>query len=244
MIIYPAIDLREGRCVRLKQGRKEEQTVYSDSPAAQAQEFAADGAEYLHIVDLDGAFSGKPQNHEAIRAIAASISIPFQVGGGLRSLEQVQAVLDLGAARVIIGTQAVVSPGLIETLVERFGPERIILGLDARDGMVATHGWERASELPLIEFALSMKAFGLSTAISTDVSRDGLLQGPNLNSLEALATASGMTIIASGGVGSLDDIRALCRLEPKGISGVIIGKALYEHKFSLKAAIAVGRAIC
>ncbi|MDO4540202.1 MAG: 1-(5-phosphoribosyl)-5-[(5-phosphoribosylamino)methylideneamino]imidazole-4-carboxamide isomerase [Syntrophomonadaceae bacterium] len=241
MMIYPAIDLREGRCVRLAQGRKEKQTVYSDSPAAQAQSFAAEGAQYLHIVDLDGAFAGEPRNHDAIRAIAQAVGIPFQVGGGLRTVEAVQAVLELGAARVVIGTKAVQSPDFIADLLARFGAECIVLGLDAKDGMVATHGWEQASEQRVEEFAVTMRQLGLKRAICTDVSRDGLLQGPNVDSLQRVAAASGLEIIASGGVGTLEHVRELRRLEAQGISGVIIGKALYEKKFTLSAAITAGR---
>lgn len=241
MIIYPAIDLREGRCVRLTQGRRSEQTVYSDSPAAQARSFAEQGAEYLHIVDLDGAFAGEPKNHAAIRAIAQAVSIPFQVGGGLRTVEAVQAVLDLGAARAIIGTRAVQSPEFVTALLERFGPERIVLGLDAKDGMVATHGWELASAQPLEAFALRMKELGVERAICTDVSRDGLLQGPNIPSLRRVAAASGLELIASGGVGTLEHIRDLCKLKDQGVTGIITGKALYENKFSLSAAIATAK---
>lgn len=238
MIIYPAIDLREGHCVRLIQGRKEKQTIYSDRPEQVAAGFERQGAEYLHIVDLDGAFAGSPQNIEAIAAIAKTIRIPFQVGGGLRSPADVQKLLDLGADRVIIGTRAVQNPDFAADLLQQFGPERIVLGLDARDGMVAVEGWLEKSSLTALDFGRQMKELGMRIAIYTDVSRDGLLQGPNFSGTQRLAQQTGLQIIASGGVSSLDDIHRLSALETDGVVGAIIGKALYEGRIELSQAIA------
>ncbi len=237
MIIYPAIDLKEGKCVRLVQGKAENKTVYSSDPGAMARSFQEQGAEWLHIVDLDGAFQGRCGNRDAIEKIAAQISIPFQVGGGLRHLEDVENMLAIGASRIIIGTRAVTSPAFMEDLLKRFGAAKIILGLDARDGMVAIEGWVEKSTLPVLDFALQMRNLGVETAVYTDVSRDGLLQGPNLESIRQMAQLSGLNIIASGGVSSLDNIRNLKEMEGLGVSGAIIGKALYEGKLAIKDAI-------
>lgn len=237
MIIYPAIDLKEGQCVRLVQGKAEKKTVYSSDPAAMAASFQEQGAQWLHVVDLDGAFQGRCGNHDAIQKIAAQITIPFQVGGGLRQLEDVENVLAMGARRVIIGTRAVTSPAFVEDLLYRFGAEKIILGLDARDGMVAIEGWVEKSSLPVLDFARQMGNLGVKTAIYTDVSRDGLLQGPNLAAIQQMAEQSGLKIIASGGVSSLENIKSLKKMEPLGVNGAIIGKALYDGKIALKNAI-------
>ncbi len=241
MIIYPAIDLKDGQCVRLVQGLKENKTVYSSSPGEVARSFQEDGAEYLHVVDLDGAFDGLPRNHEAIRSIAASISIPFQVGGGLRTRADVERILDLGAARVIIGTKAVKNPDFISELLLQYGPDKIVLGLDAKDGMVAIEGWVEKSSLQAIEFGKTMRQLGIETAIYTDVSRDGLLQGPNLPAIEKMAKESGLQIIASGGVSSADNIIGLKALESLGVCGAIIGKALYEGKITIQEALNAAR---
>lgn len=237
MIIYPAIDLKDGQCVRLVQGQKENKTVYSDSPAMMAKSFQEQGARYLHVVDLDGAFGGSPQNQEAIRDIAAQLAIPFQVGGGLRTLSDVERTLHLGAARVIIGTKAVQSPDFIKELMDTFGPERIVLGLDAREGMVAIAGWVEKSSIAALDFGRQMHDLGIKTAVYTDVSRDGLLQGPNILSIGEMAKNTGLQIIASGGVTSPQNIRDLKALEPAGVVGAIIGKALYDGKISLSEAL-------
>lgn len=237
MIIYPAIDLKEGQCVRLVQGRAEDKTVYSQNPAQVARGFEEQGAAFLHVVDLDGAFEGRPANLDAIRAIAGAISIPFQVGGGLRTRENVLTLLQAGANRVIIGTRAVKSPEFIAELIQEFGPERIVLGVDARSGMVATEGWVETSTLKATELGRRMKELGIINAVYTDVSRDGLLQGPNLDSIREMAIGTGLKIIASGGVSSLDNIRQLKEMEALGVSGAIIGKALYEGKIILNEAL-------
>lgn len=237
MIIYPAIDLKEGQCVRLVQGRAEDKTVYSQNPAQVARGFEKQGASFLHVVDLDGAFEGRPANLEAIRAIAGAVNIPFQVGGGLRTRENVLALLEAGANRVIIGTRAVKTPEFMAELIAEFGPGRIVLGVDARNGMVATEGWVETSTLKATELGRRMKELGIINAVYTDVSRDGLLQGPNLDSIREMALETGLKIIASGGVSSLENIRQLKGLEELGVSGAIIGKALYEGKIILSEAL-------
>ncbi len=237
MIIYPAIDLKDGQCVRLVQGRADAKTVYSDIPAQMASSFEKQGAGYLHVVDLDGAFTGSPQNAAAIEAIAASINIPFQVGGGLRSVDDVHRVLKLGAARAIVGTRAVKSPDFVKELLDRFGPEKIVLGIDAREGMVAVEGWVETSALSAMEFGHSMKSMGIATCVFTDISRDGLLTGPNLESTRQMAEQTGLKIIASGGVSSPQNIKDLKAIEPFGVVGAIIGKALYDGKINLPEAL-------
>ncbi|MDD2585620.1 MAG: 1-(5-phosphoribosyl)-5-[(5-phosphoribosylamino)methylideneamino]imidazole-4-carboxamide isomerase [Syntrophomonadaceae bacterium] len=233
MIIYPAIDLKEGQCVRLVQGKAENKTVYSDTPAQVALSFQQQGAAWLHIVDLDGAFTGSPRNLEVISAIARAINMPFQVGGGLRTRDDVKRVLDVGAQRVIIGTRAVSSPEFIKQLLEEFGPERIIIGIDARDGMVAVEGWVTSSSLSALDFGKEMKSLGVKTTVFTDISRDGLLQGPNLDSTKEMAVQTGLDIIASGGFSSIQNIMDLKPMESFGVTGAIIGKALYDGKLSL-----------
>jgi phosphoribosylformimino-5-aminoimidazole carboxamide ribotide isomerase len=241
MIIFPAIDLKEGQCVRLVQGRREDKTVYSNSPGEMARSFEQQGAQYLHVVDLDGAFEGEPRNLQAIAEIAAAIKIPFQVGGGLRTRADVARLLELGASRVIIGTRAVHNPLFMQELLEEYGPERILLGIDAHDGMVAMEGWLEKSTLDAFKFGQTMGHLGVKTAVYTDIARDGLLQGPNLPAIEQMVRSSGLNIIASGGVSTVENITALKELEPQGLVGAIVGKALYEGKISLAVALAAAR---
>jgi len=241
MIIFPAIDLKEGQCVRLVQGRKEDKTVYSNSPGEMARSFEQQGAQYLHVVDLDGAFEGEPRNLQAITEIAGAIKIPFQVGGGLRTRADVARLLELGASRVIIGTRAVQDPLFMQELLQEFGPARIILGIDAHDGMVAMEGWVEKSTLDAFKFGWTMSNLGVKTAIYTDIARDGLLQGPNLSAIENMVRHSGLNIIASGGVSTGENIAALKELEPLGLVGAIVGKAIYEGKISLADALAAAR---
>jgi len=238
MIIFPAIDLKDGQCVRLVQGKAENKTIYSDNPVEIAKSFTNKGAQWLHIVDLDGAFSGTPQNSQVIAQIAADINIPFQVGGGLRTIKDIKKTLALGAARVIIGTRAVTNQDFVKELIDSFGQEKIVLGLDVRNGMVAVDGWIETSSLDMLEFALHMKEIGIKQVVFTDISRDGLLQGPNLPAIKTLAINTGLQIIASGGVSSLENISELKQLESLGVNGAIIGKALYDGKLDLKQAIA------
>ncbi len=241
MIIFPAIDLQAGKCVRLVQGKKENQTVYSDSPGQVALTFQEQGAEYLHVVDLDGAFEGGPRNLMAITEIAISVKVPFQVGGGLRTREDVERLLTLGASRVIIGTRAVRNPIFMEDLLNEFGADRIVLGIDAKDGLVAVEGWVEKSTLDALEYGKAMHKLGVKTAVYTDISKDGLMQGPNLEAIDKMARLSKLEIIASGGVSSIENIRALRSMGKLGVSGAIIGKALYESQINLPEAIAAAR---
>jgi phosphoribosylformimino-5-aminoimidazole carboxamide ribotide isomerase len=212
------------------------ETVYSERPDQVAADLVARGAAFLHIVDLDGAFAGEPKNAAVIRSIAAAVCIPFQVGGGLRSLEAVEQCLQAGASRVVIGTQAVTDPGFVSRLIAAFGPERIVLGLDARDGRVAIQGWTEKTTLSDVAFGRQLKAAGVTTAIYTDISRDGKLQGPNFAGIARLAGETGLAVIASGGVTSREDVRRL-RAMP-GVTGAVIGKALYDGRITLEAALA------
>lgn len=237
MMIYPAIDLKDGCCVRLVEGRAEQKTVYSSDPQLVARGFQAAGARYLHIVDLDGAFGGAPHNRSAIRSIAASVDIPIQVGGGLRSAEDVEETLNLGASRVIIGTKAVDNPQFVVALLKRYGTERIVLGLDARGGRVAVQGWVEISDLDAVQFGQRMYELGIRTAVYTDISRDGRLQGPNLEAIRNMLEQTGLSIIASGGVSTVENIQALKALTPLGMDGAIVGKALYDGKLDLGEAL-------
>ena len=235
MIIYPAIDLKAGACVRLLRGRLEDETVYSRQPAEVALSFVQAGAEYLHIVDLDAAFSGSSQNQAAIAAIAAQIEVPFQVGGGLRTVADVRRMLAAGADRVIIGTQAAWEPDFMNRLLDEFGAEKIVLGLDAKGGAVAVAGWVQTTGQRVVDLGKQMQQAGVLRTVFTDVAKDGTLAGPNINAVKEIAAQTGLQIIASGGVTSLQDILALNRIP--GVTGVIIGKALYEGKIKLAEAI-------
>ena len=238
MVIYPAIDLKDGQCVRLVQGQVDNKTVYSNEPEDVAKSFQQKGASFLHVVDLDGAFKGSPQNLAVIRNIAAAISIPFQIGGGLREIGDIETLLEIGANRVIIGTSAVTSRDFVKDVLKRFGADRIVLGIDAREGFVAVKGWVSTSSITALEFGREMKSLGIRTAVFTDISRDGLLQGPNILSTREIASKTGLEIIASGGVSTLQNICELKALEELGVKGAIIGKALYDGKLSLTEAIA------
>ncbi len=238
MLIIPAIDLKEGRCVRLEQGLMEKDTVYSDDPAAQARSWQEQGGEYLHIVDLDGAFAGVPRNKKAIEAIVAAIDIPCELGGGIRDLATIEAYLGLGIDRVILGTVAKENPALVAEACKRF-PGRIVVGIDARDGRVAVRGWADVTEKKATEMAREMEGFGVEAIIYTDIARDGMLQGPNIEATKALAEAISIPVIASGGLSSLDDIRRLMAIESSGVTGVIAGKAIYTGAIDLREAVAL-----
>ncbi|HEX9422699.1 MAG TPA: 1-(5-phosphoribosyl)-5-[(5-phosphoribosylamino)methylideneamino]imidazole-4-carboxamide isomerase [Pyrinomonadaceae bacterium] len=241
LVIIPAIDLRDGHCVRLSQGRKDNATVYDGDPCEIALGYEASGAQIIHIVDLDGAFSdSNSRNRQVLREIIGGIRIPVQFGGGLRSLEAVARVLELGASRVVVGTLAVDSPDALAKLVDMFG-SRVCVGIDARDNQVMTRGWEQRQTLTAVELAKRVAAFGVERIIYTDVSRDGMLAGVNLEQTRMIARESGLRVTASGGVSSLADIISLRRLNESRIDSVIIGKALYEDRFSLKEAINEGR---
>lgn len=235
MQLYPAIDMKGGKCVRLTQGLFDQVKIYSDTPADMARLWVSQGATFLHIVDLDGALAGRSVNEEAIRAIVSSVDVPLQLGGGIRSAEAVQYMLDLGITRCIIGTRAVQQPEFIRHLVAQFGAERIVVGVDAKDGMVALEGWEKVSSLTARELCMQMKAYGVEHIVYTDISRDGTLTGPNVEATKELTELTGMDIIASGGMSCMEDLAAL---HENGIRGAIIGKALYEKKISLPEAVA------
>ena len=238
MLVIPAIDLRDGRCVRLVQGEKNSETVYSDEPLEMALRWEALGAPLLHVVDLDGAFKGTPQNLEIIAEIVKTIKIPIQVGGGIRTFEAVKNILDLGVDRVILGTAAILNPELVSQCTEAYG-ERILVGIDGRDGQVAIEGWEATVEMTIDKFAHIVAQLGVKEVIFTDTRRDGTLKGPNLEATRQLAQSSGLKVIASGGVSSLEDLKALKGLKEFGIQGIIMGKALYSGAICLKEALAV-----
>jgi phosphoribosylformimino-5-aminoimidazole carboxamide ribotide isomerase len=237
MIIYPAIDIKDGRCVRLVQGKFNDVTVYSDHPVEMAMKFEQLGAEYLHVVDLDGARLGEPQNIAAISEMAVKVGIPLQLGGGIRSIEMIEIILCKGIQRVILGTSAVKDPELVKKAVKAFG-NSLAVGIDAKDGMVAIEGWAKTSEFTAIGFAKKMEELGAKTIIYTDISRDGMLKGPNLKAMEDMVKAVAIDVIASGGVTNIQDIRNLKEI---GVSGAIVGKALYTGDIDLKEAIAVAK---
>lgn len=238
MIIFPAIDLRGGKCVRLIQGDFDKETVYSDDPQATALKWQSMGAKFLHVVDLDGARAGSPQNLDAIKKILDAVNIPIEVGGGIRTLEDAARLLSLGVRRVILGSVAVENPALVAEAVQRFG-DKVVVGIDARNGFVAVHGWEKSSSVKVGDLAKQIVAAGLKTIIYTDISKDGMLSGVNAAAFTELAKESGAQIVASGGVRSIEDIRAL---KAAGVSGVIVGKAIYTGSLDLKSAIKLAEA--
>lgn len=229
MRIYPAIDIRGGNCVRLLQGDYAQETVYASSPAEVAQKWEAAGADFIHVVDLDGARSGGNENRSAVAEICRSVNVPVQQGGGIRTLEDVEAVLALGVSRVIIGTAAIDDPDMVREAVRRHG-SAIAVGIDAKNGYVATDGWTKVSEKTAVELALEMKAMGVETIIFTDIATDGTLAGPNVRAMAEMAEKTGLNVIASGGVGREDDLEALSHA---GVEGAIVGKALYTGKIDL-----------
>jgi phosphoribosylformimino-5-aminoimidazole carboxamide ribotide isomerase len=235
MLIVPAIDLKAGRCVRLLQGRADAETIFSDDPVATARRWQSEGAPRLHVVDLDGAFGGGPAQTAIVRDIARSTSIPVEAGGGLRSVEHVQAVLDAGARWAIVGTRVALDPVFLGEVCRRFA-DRIIVGVDASDGRVAVDGWTRVLDLEAVALARDAAAAGACTIIYTDIARDGTQSGPNVWSTEAVARAAGIPVFASGGVGSLDDIRQLAGIS--GVEGVVVGRALYTGALTLRDALA------
>ncbi|MDD5284561.1 MAG: 1-(5-phosphoribosyl)-5-[(5-phosphoribosylamino)methylideneamino]imidazole-4-carboxamide isomerase [Desulfuromonadaceae bacterium] len=240
MIVIPAIDLKEGKCVRLEQGLMDRDTIFNDDPVAQARAWRDQGAELLHIVDLDGAFAGQPKNRSAIEAILKGITIPAQLGGGIRDITTIEAYLSLGLARVIIGTAAQRNPELVREACNKFSG-RIVVGIDAKNGMVAVQGWAEVTDIKAVDLARKFEGFGVSAIIYTDISRDGMLQGPNLEATKALAEAVSIPVIASGGVSSLKDIENLMAIESSGVTGVITGKAIYSGAIRLAEAIAMTR---
>jgi phosphoribosylformimino-5-aminoimidazole carboxamide ribotide isomerase len=240
MLIIPAIDLKGGRCVRLLRGEMKAETVYGDDPVAMGQRWLSEGAEYLHVVDLDGAVSGVPVNGAAIAALCQSLAVPIEVGGGVRTVERAAELLDAGADRAIFGTAALATPEVVSAACERF-PGRIAVGIDARDGKVAVQGWTETSAVAAIELAQRVEAWGVTRIIYTDISRDGTQHGVNVEATRAVAAALRIPVTASGGVGSLADITALLPAQRDGVDSVIVGRALYTGAVTLRDAIAVAR---
>jgi phosphoribosylformimino-5-aminoimidazole carboxamide ribotide isomerase len=241
MLIIPAVDIKEGRCVRLLQGREGSETVFSDDPSAMAARWEREGAELLHVIDLDGAFKKGPQNVEAVKRIIEKVDMPVQLGGGIRNIETISTFLDLGVSRVIIGTEAIRNPRIVEQACQAF-PDKIMVGIDARNGMVAIEGWTQTTEQPAIEMAKSFEGLGgLAGIIFTDIHRDGMQTGPNIKETRRMAESVSTPIVASGGVGDINDIKALTELGPLGVVGVITGRALYDGTLDLKQAIEVAR---
>lgn len=242
MIIFPAIDIRDGKCVRLFKGDFNQETVFSDKPEEMAEKWQAEGAEFLHLVDLDGALAGKSQNLATVKKIIAAVNIPVELGGGIRTMENIDEVLALGVKRVILGSVAVKNPDLVKEACAKYG-ERIVVGIDAKAGIVAVDGWGVSGNVDVIKLAKEMAKAGVKTIIYTDISRDGTLAGVNVEATAKLARESGINIVASGGVKSTADIKALLPYEKDGIEGVIVGKSIYMKTLDLAEAIEIGRGV-
>lgn len=238
MLIFPAIDIRGGKCVRLLKGDFNQETVFSDRPEEMARQWEKQGAEYLHLVDLDGARAGHPENMETVKRILDSVSIPVELGGGIRTMENIDTVLSLGVQRVILGSVAVKDPELVRQACKKY-QERIVVGIDAKDGIVAVDGWGVSGNVDVTTLAKEMKKAGVKTIIYTDISRDGTLKGVNVKATAELARESGVRIVASGGVKSTTDIEALKPYEKDGIEGVIVGKSIYMGTLDLQQAIEI-----
>lgn len=236
MKLYPAIDIKNGQCVRLKQGQFEDILVYSNSPVGVAKKWEDSGASFIHLVDLDGALVGHSVNDDVIREIASTVKIPIQVGGGIRTIKDIEHKLNLGVTRVILGTKAVENPMFIKEVIHCFGADKIVIGIDAKSGMVAIQGWEKLSNYNAVSLAIEMKEFGVKTIIYTDISKDGMLQGPNIEHTKEMVESTGLNIIASGGVSSVMDLEALNNIN---VEGAVIGKALYENHIDLKQAVSI-----
>ncbi len=236
MLIIPAIDLKEGKCVRLEQGLMDKATVYSDDPATTAKLWESQGAELLHVVDLNGAFAGVPKNLDAIKAIRAAIRIPIEVGGGIRDIPTIETLVAIGIDRIILGTAAIENPKFVQDACIKF-PGRIIVGIDAKEGLVAIKGWAEVTKVKAIDLAKQMQDYGVIAIIYTDIKRDGMLSGPNIEATQALAQALHIPVIASGGVHTMKDIEKLLTVRHSGVSGVITGKAIYSGSLNLKEAL-------
>ena len=237
MIIYPAIDIKDGKCVRLRQGNFNDVTVFGENPAEIAKSYEENGAEFIHVVDLDGARSGEYINFQTIKSITESVSVPVQVGGGIRSLAVIEEYIKIGVSRLILGTAAVNNREFVTEAILKYG-DKIAIGIDAKDGFVAIDGWETLSEKTAVSFAKEMEKIGAKTIIYTDISTDGMLMGPNVAAMDEMAESVSCDIIASGGVSTTNDVRALCKTK---VSGAIIGKALYMGNIDLKEAITAGK---
>lgn len=233
MRIYPAIDIKDGQCVRLLQGRFSDVTVYGNNPAEMALKWEREGGEYIHVVDLDGALKGHGVNADAIKKICAAVNVPVQTGGGIRTMEDIESKLNCGISRVIIGTKAVSDSDFVKRAVDKYG-DKIVIGIDAKDGMVAVEGWEKTSDFTAVEFAKKMVGIGVKTIVYTDIATDGTLKGPNIKAMEEMAKSVNADIIASGGVGNIEHLKALI---PTGVEGAIVGRALYTGDVNLRDAI-------
>ena len=241
MILFPAIDLKDGQCVRLVRGDMAQATVFNDDPSAQARAFADQGFDHLHVVDLDGAFAGKPMNAEAVERMLAAVSIPIQLGGGIRDMKVVRAWLEKGVSRVIIGTAAVQDPGFVKEAARLF-PGRVAVGVDARDGRVAVDGWAKTSDLSALEIGWRFEDAGVAAIIYTDIARDGVLKGLNIEATLALAEAVSIPVIASGGLASIEDVARLTSPDCARLAGAIVGRALYDGRLDPAQALALVRA--
>ncbi|MGD6817175.1 1-(5-phosphoribosyl)-5-[(5-phosphoribosylamino)methylideneamino]imidazole-4-carboxamide isomerase [Metabacillus sp. 84] len=235
-ILYPAIDMRNGKCVRLVQGDYNQETVYGDSPFEMARRFADDGAEWIHMVDLDGAKNGQPVNHEHVLKAVRELDVKVQIGGGIRTERDAEIYLSEGVDRVILGSSAISNPDFVKSMLRQHG-KSIAIGLDAKDGFVSTEGWLNTSQVQAEDLGKELAGYGAETFIYTDIATDGMLSGPNVKSTAAIARATGKTVIASGGVSSINDLLALKDCQSDGVAGAIIGKALYTSRFRLKDAL-------
>ncbi len=236
MIPIPAIDLKDGKCVRLRQGRMDEVTVYSDQPGQMAKKWESVGAELLHVVDLDGAFAGTLKNLKQIKDIVRSVKMPIEVGGGIRTMETIDSLVAAGVSRIILGTKAIDDPDFVKEAAAKH-PGRIVVGIDAKNGKVAVRGWAEVTKMDALELAKKMSKYNIADIIYTDIKRDGMLTGPNLEAVKTMAMYACVPVIASGGVSNLKDIKDLCKI--RGIKGVITGKALYDGTLSLREAIRI-----
>ena len=240
MIIIPAVDIKNGRCVRLFQGRMDSETVFSDDPAAMAKRWEEEGAELIHVVDLDGAVGKRPQNTDSIRKILEAVNVPVQVGGGIRNEETIKMYLDFGIGRVIVGTEAIQNPQLVKDACRAF-PDQIVVGIDARKGMVAIEGWTKTTEIQAVDLAKQFEDCGVAAIIFTDIHRDGMQTGPNINETRRLAENVSIPVIASGGVSTIEDIINLLPLKEAGVTGVITGRAIYNGTLNLNEAIQISK---
>jgi phosphoribosylformimino-5-aminoimidazole carboxamide ribotide isomerase len=236
MLIIPAVDIKNGKCVRLLQGRMEDETVYSDDPGAMAAKWVGLGARIIHVIDLDGAFAKSPQNMASIRKILEAVNVPIQLGGGIRKEETVHKYLDMGVKRVIIGTEAIKKPAFVKKIC-RTHPQQVVVGIDARNGKVAIDGWTQTTQVDAIDLAREFEDCGVAAINFTDIQRDGMQSGPNIEATRRLAEAVSIPVVASGGVSSIKDVAALLPLQESGVIGVIIGKALYSGALDLKTAL-------